>query len=453
MTVNTDESSDNELEFDSEPENGDELNLTSNQREVLTRAGDPQVTALHSKSKRGKLILQPEFQRQFVWDRKKASRLVESVLLRVPLPIIYLSEQPDGNEYVIDGQQRLTSLFSFIDGKFPNGDPFRLTGLTAYQELNRKSFAEISTEFQDRIQEYSLRTVTLLKQSDADLKFEIFERLNTGSEPLNDMELRNCIYRGPYNALLKELAAEPDFRGLLGLKSGEKRMRDVELVLRFASFFHSTYLKYTSPMKRFFNQDMLARQNLSDAEADKLRKGFKNALSLIKSLLGTEHAFKRFYPGELQSPGGRWETKKFNASLYDVLMGVLWDKDKNQVMAALDALREGWIDLMVNNADFRESIERSTSSQDMVKRRFDLTRNLFESILKDHKIQPRCFTRHLKQELFAANPSCAICSQAISEIDDSAVDHIDQYWKGGKTIPENARLTHRYCNNARSRNA
>lgn len=451
MTSDSDVSSDNEIVFDNETENGDELNLTSDQREVLTRAGDPQITALHSKSKRGKLILQPEFQRQYVWDRKKASRLIESVLLRVPLPIIYLSEQPDGNEYVIDGQQRLTSLFSFIDGKFPNGDPFRLIGLTAYQELNRKCFSELAAEFQDRILDYSLRTVTLLKQSDADLKFEIFERLNTGSEPLNDMELRNCIYRGPYNALLKDLATEPDFRSLLGLKSGEKRMRDVELVLRFASFFHSTYLKYTSPMKRFFNQDMQAHQNLSDADADKLRKGFKNALSLIKSLLGTEHAFKRFYPGDSHNSGGRWETKKFNASLYDVLMGVMWDKDKNQVMAALDALREGWIDLMANNAEFRESIERSTSSQEMVKRRFDLTRTLFEGVLKEHKIQARCFTRQLKQELFAADPTCAICSQAISEIDDTAVDHIEQYWQGGKTIPENARLTHRYCNNARPR--
>lgn len=451
MSSNSEESSDSELEFDPESQGLDELDLTSSQREVLTRAGDPQVIALHGKSKRGKLVLQPEFQRQYVWDRKKASRLIESVLLRVPLPIIYLSEQPDGNEYVIDGQQRLTSLFSFIDGKFPDGEPFKLIGLTAYEELNRKSFSEISTEFQDRIQDYSLRTVTLLKQSDADLKFEIFERLNSGSEPLNDMELRNCIYRGPYNSLLKELAKEPDFRSLLGLKSGDKRMRDVELVLRFAAFFHSTYLKYKSPMKQFFNQDMEVHQNLAPEDGEKLRKGFKNALSLIKSLLGTEHAFKRFYPGESQNPGGHWETKKFNASLYDVLMGVLWDKDKNQFMAALDTLREGWIDLMVNNAEFRESIERSTSSQDMVKRRFDFTRNLFEGILKEHKVQPRCFTRQLKQELFATNATCALCGQAIAEIDDSAVDHIDQYWQGGKTIPENARLTHRYCNNARPR--
>ncbi|MCC6416591.1 MAG: DUF262 domain-containing protein, partial [Opitutaceae bacterium] len=153
-----------ELLIEGDAEGGEALQLASTQREVLTRAGDPQITALHRNYQRGRLVLQPEFQRQYVWDRKKASRLIESVLLRVPLPIIYLSEQPDGKEYVIDGQQRLTSLFSFVDGKFPSGDAFKLTGLTAFEELNKRSFSELPAELQDRIQDYTLRTVTLLKQ-------------------------------------------------------------------------------------------------------------------------------------------------------------------------------------------------------------------------------------------------------------------------------------------------
>ncbi|MGA2853505.1 MAG: DUF262 domain-containing protein, partial [Verrucomicrobiota bacterium] len=142
-TLNDDPNPDSELQLDTEQENGDELNLPVSQREVLTRPGEPEVRSLYEKQKRGRMILQPDFQRQYVWDRKKASRLVESVLLRVPLPIVYLSEQPDGIEYVIDGQQRLTSLFSFIDGRFPNGEPFKLIGLTAYKELNKKDFAEL----------------------------------------------------------------------------------------------------------------------------------------------------------------------------------------------------------------------------------------------------------------------------------------------------------------------
>lgn len=440
-----------ELEFEAEEEAGEDLHLPMKDREILTAAADPEVGALHRSHKRGQLILQPDFQRQYVWDRKKASRLVESVLLRVPLPIIYLSQQPDRKEYVIDGQQRLTSLFSFIDGRFPSGEPFKLTGLTAFEELNKLGFADIGEDFQNRIERYSVRTVTLLSQSDSDLKFEIFERLNTGSEPLNDMELRNCVYRGSYNRLLKDLAAEPDFQTLLKLRGPDKRMRDVEFVLRFASFFHATYLKYRAPMKRFYNHDMETYQNISDADAEKLRAGFKNALFLVRSLLGVDHAFKRYYPGTPSNPNGGWEPKKFNASLYDVLMGVLWDKDRNQVMAALDCLREGWIQLLAHNPQFIEAITLGTSSEEMVKARFDLARRWVDDILRDFRKQPRCFTRELKTRMFDANSTCAICGQAISEVDDSAVDHIEQYWRGGQTIPENARLTHRYCNMARSR--
>lgn len=436
-----------------ESDESPDLSSTTREREILTKAGDPEVFALHDKYKRGKLILQPDFQRQFVWDRKKSSRLIESILLSVPLPIIYLSEQLDGKEYVIDGQQRLTSLFSFIDGKFPAGEEFRLIGLNAYRELNKSTFKDIPEQLQDKILHYTLRSVTLLKQSNSDLKFEIFERLNTGSEPLNDQELRNCVYRGSYNRLLKELASDVDFRGLLGLAASDKRLKDVELVLRFSAFFHATYLKYQPPMKRFFNQDMEKYQHLSDSDAGAIRDSFKNSVQIVKSLFGNERAFKRFYNGDETNPSGRWEPKKFNASLYDVLMGVFHDKDKNQVYAALDSLREAIVDLMATSREFNESIELSTSSMENVKRRFDLMRQVVEGVINDHKIQPRCFSHALKQELFDNNPTCQICGQAIQQLDDAAVDHVEQYWRGGKTIPENARLAHRYCNSARPRTA
>jgi hypothetical protein len=224
------------------------------------------------------------------------------------------------------------------------------------------------------------------------------------------------------------------------------------LVLRFASFFHATYLNYAAPMKRFYNHDMERWKEISDEDATRLRNAFKNALALIRSLLGTQYAFKRYYRGDNENPNGRWEPKKFNASLFDVLMGVLWDKDKNQVMAVLDSLREGWIDLLANNADFIAAIEKSTSSEDMVRRRFDLARQWVEGTIREHRPQPRCFTAALKQQLFDTNPTCKLCGQAISGVDDAAVDHIKQYWRGGETIEQNARLTHRYCNSARPRN-
>jgi endonuclease/exonuclease/phosphatase family metal-dependent hydrolase len=174
------------------------------------------------------------------------------------------------------------------------------------------------------------------------------ERLNTGAVPLNRQELRNCVYRGPYNALLISLSENPDFQFLMGLKGPEKRMRDVEYVLRFAAFYHATYLKYKPPMARFLDEDMRKFQHASKQDQDELTDAFKKSVALVRSLLGN-HAFRRFYRGDASSPDGRWEPKKFNASLYDVLMCSFADKDKNTVMANLDAIREGYISLMTNN--------------------------------------------------------------------------------------------------------
>ena len=437
-----------EIEFDEQTE--EEIPITQD-RKIFTLQTDAQVESLHGKWKRGKLDIQPDFQRQFVWDNVKCSRLIESALLGIPLPIVYLSEDKDGKESVIDGQQRLTAFFSFIDGKFPDdGRDFHLSKLKVFDNLNGKFFREIDELYQDKIRYCTIRTITFRKESDTQLRFEIFERLNTGAVALNEQELRNCVYRGEYNRLLKELAQDKDFMYLVGLKREEKRMKDVELVLRFASFYHSTYLRYSPPMKKFLNEDMEKYQNMSEKDKGELRTAFKNTVTIIRSLLDT-HAFKRFYKGSQKNPNSYWETKKFNASLYDILMYSFANADKNTVYQNLDSLREALIDLMVNDEEFINSIELSTSSIQAVTKRFDKWRHAVENVIGINVREPRCFSQQLKDELFKDNPNCSICGQRILTVDDAAVDHIEQYWQGGKTIPENARLTHRYCNWARPR--
>lgn len=438
-----------EIEFDEQAD--EEETIISQDRKIFTLQTDAQVEALHGKWKRGKLDIQPDFQRHMVWDNVKCSRLIESALLGIPLPIVYLSEDKDGKESVIDGQQRLTAFFSFIDGKFPDdGRDFHLGGLKVFDNLNGKFFREIDELYQDKIRYCTIPTITFRKESDSQLRFEIFERLNTGAVALNEQELRNCIYRGEYNRLLKELAQDKDFMYLLGLKHEEKRMKDVELVLRFASFYHATYLRYSPPMKKFLNEDMLKYQNMSEKNMGELRTAFKNTVTIIRSLLDT-HAFKRFYKGSQRNPNGYWETKKFNASLYDILMYSFANTDKNTVYQNLDSLREALIDLMVNDEEFINSIELSTSAIQAVTKRFDKWRHAVEDVIGINVREPRCFSQQLKDELFKDNPNCSICGQRIVTVDDAAVDHIEQYWQGGKTIPENARLTHRYCNWARPR--
>lgn len=427
------------------------LDLSKSSRNIYTEPADAEIDSLYNKFNKGKLIVQPDFQREYVWDGKRASRLIESAILRIPIPIIYISEEPDNKEYVIDGQQRLTSFFSFLSGKFPDGKEFKLSGLQVFTELNGKSYKDLSDTYQDMISYFKLRTVTVKRESDENLKFEIFERLNTGAVPLNDQELRNCIYRGPYNDLIHELSRDPDFIYILGLAQPDKRRKDVELVLRFCAFHNATYLNYKPPMKSFLNKEASTRRNIYLEDAKDIRVAFKNACQITRSMFGT-HAFKRFHKGTDVDKNGYWEQKKFNASIFDVIMYSFAREDKNLIFGKMDAIREAFIYLMTDNQEFIESIELSTSSIQAITKRFDLWRTTLSAITSTTTKQPRCFSRDLKQELFNANPTCAICGQHIDHVDDAAVDHVEQYWKGGMTIPENARLAHRYCNWARPRN-
>jgi len=428
----------------------EELEDLSGKRKIYTEQVDPEINSLYRRFKKGRLNVQPSFQRQFVWDKVKCSRLIESALLDIPIPIIYLSEEQDGKENVIDGQQRLTAFFSFIDGKFPDNNDFKLTGLNVFVELNGKKFNQLSEELQEKIINYKIRTIKFKKESDGDLQFEIFARLNSGSVQLNDQELRNCVFRGRFNEVVKELAQDRDFKYLLGISTPDTRMKDTEFVLRFAAFYFNTYLNYTAPIKKFLNDSMEKYRNISPIEEENLRTAFKNTIQIIKSLLDKK-AFKRYYRGDEKNINGKWETQQFNVSLFDILMYSFAKEDKNKVYQNLDRIKEALIDLMTNDQDFIDSILLSTSSKRAVTIRFDKWRIALQSIIGIGIKEPRCFSFQLKQELFASNTTCAICGNKILQIDDAAVDHIEQYWTGGKTIPINARLTHRYCNNARPR--
>lgn len=441
-----------EIYFDDEGDEPESEVIDDGSTKIYTEQGDPEIDGIYQRWKRGKLDVQPDFQRYFVWDIIKSSRLLESALLDIPLPVVYLTEEQDGKIYVIDGQQRLTSFFAFMDGYFPDkkGKPFKLTGLKVLKEYQGKLFNQLPEEIQDKIRYCKIRTITFKKESNPNLKFEIFERLNTGSVPLNTQELRNCIYRGRFNNLIKELASDKDFLYLLGLNQPDKRMKDIELVLRFASFYHNTHINYKAPIKNFLNNEITRFQNISDKDAEQLRNAFKNSVSIIRSLLG-ENAFKRYYKGNEKNPNGYWEKSRFNASLFDILMDSFARVDKNIVYGNLDAIREALIALMTSDLEFIDAIEIGTSQERKVVSRFDKWRGVLNDILGNQKKQPRCFSFSLKEQLFLDNPTCSLCRNQISQIDDAAVDHIEQYWLGGKTIPENARLTHRYCNASRPR--
>jgi uncharacterized protein with ParB-like and HNH nuclease domain len=166
---------------------------------IIFSTSQRRIQDLNSDYANGDLDPRPSFQRGYVWDRTKASRLVESVLLNVPIPLIYTAEESDGREVVIDGQQRLLTLMHFIKGEFPRDTKkFRLSKLSVLSDLNGKSYEELDEDVKRRFRQYTLTVIKIHQNSQDDVKFEIFERLNTGSVKLNAQELRNCVYRGPF---------------------------------------------------------------------------------------------------------------------------------------------------------------------------------------------------------------------------------------------------------------
>ena len=408
-------------------------------RVVYTKSTQPNVATLLDNYKDGSLDPQPEFQRYEVWTVQKNSRLIESILMDLPIPIIYLGQEPDETSIVIDGQQRLMAVFNFLDNKYA------LKGLGPLKgKLEGLRFKELPQPLQKRVRQFQLSTVEILKESDPLVKFDLFERLNMGATSLNDQELRNCIYRGRFNEFVKELAELPEFRkNLLRLDKPHKRMTDVELVLRFVAFWDQSYLKHLDKRTgAFLNKQMEQGSHWSDADYARARRAFKKAVASTWTVFG-EKSFKRFVPGDEDNPDGKWERTN-NRALMDVQLYGFAKHPQGAVTARADTIRERAIELMVD-AEFADLLRHTISEQKRVERRFSLWLTMLEQVLKGSGQGSRLFRRELKEQKFKEKPTRERSDQKILNIDDAHLDHKVAYSKGGKT-DHRMRITHRYCN-------
>lgn len=386
----------------------------------------------------------PSFQRGFVWDKGRASRLVESILLNVPLPLIYTAEEADKTEVVIDGQQRLLSVFGYVQGRFPREQaPFKLTGLKLLKDLNGLTFDQLEDGQKKAIQNYIFQIIKISNESHADVKFEIFERLNSGSVTLNAQELRNCVYRGNFNDVLRKLAQNADFRTLLGGSNVASRMQDAELVLRFLAFHERTYLNYSGAMKSFLNDFMNDFRNITPEKSEQFDLVFRQAVSLSLSVFGKE-AFRKFTLGRAGTVAGGWENQ-LNRPLFDIVMWGFTRFEKNQIVNHMDEIRNALIDLLTTSTTFVDSITAAVGDKAKTQFRFEIWHETLKEIVLSPK-QNRSFDSRTRRALFESNPICSICGQTIHTIDDAHVDHVKPFVAGGATDQSNAQLAHRFCN-------
>lgn len=322
------------------------------------------IFELHRSWKNGVLHLDPDFQREFVWDYWRKVRLVESVLMRLPLPVFYLSEENEEETLVIDGQQRLTTLFDFLDGGF------RLSGLKLLPELNKKHFKDLDGKVQRRFENTPLTCFIIQPGTDEQVKFQIFERVNEGAVALNAQEIRNCLYRGPGLDFIKRLAndASPgSFRDVAGPNRGYRRMRADELVLRAIAFLDLGVDQYPGELKGFLNDELKRLNASTEGQRDALERRLKNALARTKAVFG-EHAFCRYRPSD-----GSW-ARQLNGPLVEIIVAGFdrfFPEGTPLTPRKGKAVRDRFQVLSGEEA-FRDAITFATQSTGTVRRRFDL---------------------------------------------------------------------------------
>lgn len=275
-------------------------------RGVTTTPYDAPVRTLLEEIREKALIVNPPFQRLNVWRRDRQSKLVESLLLNIPIPVLYFAEDDDGTRVVVDGQQRLRALEEFHSGTYP------LSGLEVLSTLNGQRWADLTPKQSRTLLSRTLRCVVISAASPATLRFEMFERLNTGGIPLNDQELRNCVYRGTFNDLINQLVNSKPWLLTIGRSEPDVRLRHHELAVRFFAL-DGGIETYRPPLKKVLNDYMKNHRNPSKVELNAYAKKFSLTLANVHRVFG-EHAFR--LP---RADGQRWEYV-VNRAIFDVQM-------------------------------------------------------------------------------------------------------------------------------------
>lgn len=280
--------------------------LNENRRKVDFDTFDITVKELISMVTDSVINIAPEYQRQFRWTQVGQSTFIESVFLGIPIPSLFMAANPDGTWELIDGVQRLSTLIHFmgdrkIRGIINQDNPLELNGLEKLSEFNGKTFEELPKSIQLQFSLKALKVTTISDKSDFNVRFDLFERLNTGGVKLEHQEIRSCIYRGRFNEKLKELSHNQSFSKLVKFdKSSEKDGTREEFILRFFAFFYS-YKDFNHSVVEFLNDymaeasrnfDYLYKEELFNVVFQELCKALPKGLTRGKKRVTAANLFE-----------------------------------------------------------------------------------------------------------------------------------------------------------------
>ncbi len=339
------------------------------------------ISLVLDRIKFGEIELSPDSQRNSnIWSHVEKSRLIESMLIRIPLPAFYIDATDEDKWKVIDGQQRLMTIKHFVLGKDEGNnedkDIFRLSKLEFFTQLNGKSYEEIPRNYQRRITETAITIHLIEKGTPEEFKFTMFKRINTAGLPLSPQEIRHTINQGKATKLLEKLAKTEEFKNAMGNSVQDERMADREIVLRFLAFKITHFSEYNGiDLDTFLNNAMKAMNKMSQIEIDNLERDFLKAMSAAIDIFDNEAFRKRSDRNARRMP--------FNKALFEswaVNLSSLSYEQIEILKTKKDILMDEFIKLN-GDRSFIDSISEGTGSIGRVKYRFSKIKGLIDKVL------------------------------------------------------------------------
>lgn len=351
--------SEEDIEVESEQEEDD----ISIKYDIATYPSDYTLSGIAEMWEAGDITI-PEYQREFVWTIKQSSLLIDSFLSGLPVPSVFFYIDEENKNLVIDGQQRILSVVFYFEGYFGKESTqgkrqvFRLTGLAEESPYHGKRFKDLSESDQRKLKQAVLRAMNIRqlspKEEDKTCAYHIFERLNTGGTPLTPQEIRNVVFRGGFNQLLKQANTEGNWRKIIGKPYLDKHQKDVEFLLRVFALV-GAYENYDKPMKEFLNKSMEQNRKGTTEKVAKFFNVFPKVTKMIVDQMGPK-------PFHLRGP--------LNISALDSVVSTLieyhGDVDEFKLKSRYGKLTQ--------DEGFDESTRHNTTDAKTVQARFEIVK-------------------------------------------------------------------------------
>lgn len=327
------------------------------------------VDQLVSRISHGEIDLVPDFQRQRdIWKPKDQNRLVESLLLRIPLPVFYVAADEKENWTVVDGIQRMSTIDRYVRGEFT------LSNLEYLVSLEGKKYSDLKRPMQRRIKETELVVYIIDPETPDEVIFNIFRRINTGGLMLKAQEIRHALNPGPIREYLRKLAETGEFLDATGRSINPKRMEDRDCVLRFLAFHIDSWENYTANDIDGYLTDAMKRINkMTDQERDLIAADFRKAMQAAADIFGAD-AFRR-----LDSSRPRINKALFGA--WSVGLARRSRKEINRLVRNQARVRKDFMSLLHNNHEFERAISYSTGTPARVRKQFQTIDDLIGECL------------------------------------------------------------------------